>query len=324
MSNKRNIIFSCILIAAMMTAAGSGCQKKTGDAKKAGDGKEIVLAEFDGGKVTAEQINSFLNSLNPMYKIQFQDPQRRDMLINQIIESTILAKAAKDEGFDKDPEIQSMIDLQINGILASRYFEKKIKALGDKVTVSDADLKKYYDEHPAEFDKAKVKARHILVDNESDAKSIYEQVKTNPNLFAQIAKSKSKDPSSANMGGELGWFERGRMVPEFENVAFSTPKGQTAPPVQTRFGWHIINVEDKTETGITPFESAKETIRAKLSETKKKEVLEKAISDLKTKAKLKVNTELFSKVGDQTPAGAMPGMPPAPPATPQSSPQPAQ
>ncbi len=326
MSNKRHIIFSCILIAAMMLAAGAGCQKKAGDAAKKGAGKETVLAEFDGGKVTAEQVNDFLDSLNPMYRMQFQDPQRKDMLINQIIESTILAKAAKTEGIDKDPETQTMIDLQINGILASRYYEKKIKILGDKVTVTDTDLKQHYDAHPEEFDKAKIKARHILVDNESDAKAIYEQVKANLNLFAQIAKSKSKDPSSAGMGGELGWFERGRMVPEFENVAFSTPKGQIAPPVQTRFGWHIINVEDKSETGVTPFEEAKETIRANLTETKKKEAIEKAVSDLKTKAKLKVHTELFSKVGEQQAApGAAPGMPPAPPATPQSAqPQPAQ
>jgi peptidyl-prolyl cis-trans isomerase C len=295
-----------MMLAALLFIVGAGCAKKGATSGKDA-GKETVIAEFDGGKVTAEEINTFIDyiaSFNPMAKMELQDPAKKEMLINQIIESAVLAKAAKAEGIDKEPDVQRIIDLQINGLLASNYFNKKIKPLADKIQVADADMKQYYDAHPEEYDQTKIKVRHIIVPDEKVAQEISAKLKANPASFAALAKENSKDGSAAK-GGDLGWVSRGSMVPEFEKVAFSLAKGQISEPFKTRFGWHIVMVDDKSELNKIPFEQAKESIKAKMMETKKRDAGDKAMADLKKKANLKVNKELFSKVGEQQPA--MPG-----------------
>ncbi len=300
---------SAVLIAALICAAFAA---SAAHAQSAPAQSETVIAEFDGGKITAEEINLFLKTINPSYMSQLQDPQMKEMLINQIVDSAILSSTARAVGIDKDPEVQAMLNLQTSSILASRYFDKEIKPLRDAVQISDTELKQYYDNNPKEFEQNKVKASHILVDTEEEAKEILKQVKAAPDTFAAVAKEKSKDKGSGANGGELGWFERGRMVPEFEAMSFSTPKGQISEPVKTRFGWHIINVEDKVEGVITPFEEAKENIKAKLLENKRKEVVDNLIIALKEKAHLKLNKELYSKVAPAPEAPAAPAAAPAP------------
>ncbi len=274
---------------------------------------ETVIAEFDGGKITAEEINLFLKTINPSYMSQLQDPQMKEMLIGQIVDSAILSATAKAVGLDKDPEVIAMLNLQTNSILASRYFEKEIKPLRDAVQISDNELKQYYDNNQKEFEQNKVKASHILVDTEEEAKEILKKVKAAPAKFAEIAKEKSKDKGSGAKGGDLDWFEKGRMVPEFEKAAFETPKGSIAEPVKTRFGWHIIMVTDKIEGVITPFDEAKENIKAKQLENKRKEVVDNIVIALKEKAHLKLNKDLYSTVAPAPEAPAEPAIP-APPA----------
>jgi peptidyl-prolyl cis-trans isomerase C len=298
---------SAALLSISLFACGAFAQEST------------VIAEFDGGKVTAEEINLFLNTVNPQYLSQLQNPQMKEMLVNQVIESAILANVAKTTGMDKDPEVKAMIELQTNSIFASRYYDKEIKPLRDAVQISDNELQQYYDSHKKDYEQNKVKASHILVEKEEDAKEIYAKVKAAPDTFAAIAKEKSIDKGSGANGGDLGYFEKGRMVPEFEKVAFETPKGQIAEPLKTRFGWHIIKVEDKIEGVTSPFEDVKETIRTTLLDNKKKEVVENLVLALKQKAHLKTYPELFAKVAPAPPAPEAPAVeatPPAPPAPP--------
>lgn len=281
--------------------------------------ESTVIAEYDGGKVTAEEINLFLNTVNPQYISQLQNPEMKEMLINQVIESAILANVAKTTGMDKDPEVLAMIELQTNSIFASRYYDKEIKPLRDAVQISDNELQQYYDSHKKDYEQNKVKGSHILVEKEEDAKEISAKLKAAPDTFAAIAKEKSIDKGSAPNGGDLGWFEKGRMVPEFEKVAFETPKGQISEPLKTRFGWHIIKVEDKLEGVTAPFDEVKETIRTTLLENKKKEVVENLVLALKQKAHLKTYPDLYAKVAPAPAAPEAPAVeaaPPAPPAPP--------
>ena len=284
---------------------------------------ETVVAEFDGGKITAEEINLFLNTINPQYLSQLSNPQMKEMLVSQIVESAVLANLARSIGVDKDPEVAATIEFQTNSILASRYFDKEIKPQREAVQVSDAELKKHYDDHNADYLKNEVKARHILVDTEDEAKALYKQLTAAPDTFAAVAKEKSKDKGSAENGGDLGWFSRGRMVPAFEEAAFKTPKGTISEPIKTQFGWHIIMVDDKHENYTAPFDEVKDEIHDKVLEAKKKEVVDAYLGALKEKAHLKTYPDLFSKVGPppaKPEQGAEEGAttPPAPPAAPAS------
>ncbi|MFC4769996.1 peptidylprolyl isomerase [Effusibacillus consociatus] len=122
-----------------------------------------------------------------------------------------------------------------------------IKLAAKDVQVTEDEIKKYYDEHGKDYgQKEQVKARHILVDTEAEAKAVLDRLKKGED-FAKIAKEKSKDSTSAVKGGDLGFFEQGNMVPEFDKIAFTLKAGAISEPVKTDFGYHIIQVLEKKQ-----------------------------------------------------------------------------
>ena len=121
-------------------------------------------------------------------------------------------------------------------------------------------MKKVYAEATKEMgDEKEVHARHILVEKEDEAKAILADLKKGGD-FAAIAKEKSKDPGSKENGGDLGYFTKDQMVPEFAEVAFKLDKGQLSDPVKTQFGWHVLKVEDKRNRPIPEFDKVKDQI----------------------------------------------------------------
>ena len=150
-----------------------------------------------------------------------------------------------------------------------------------------AAMKKVYEEAVAKAGtEQEVHARHILVPTEEEAKAVLAEIKKGTD-FAELAKQKSKDPGAAAEGGDLGWFGKEQMVPEFSAVAFKLNKGEVSDPVKSQFGWHIIKVEDKRNKPVPEFDKVKEQIEAyvarkaqaeyiaKLRETNKVERLDK-------------------------------------------------
>jgi peptidyl-prolyl cis-trans isomerase C len=134
-----------------------------------------------------------------------------------------------------------------------------------------------------------VRARHILVESEDEAKAILEQLKGGAD-FATVAKEKSKDPGAAE-GGDLGYFTKDQMVPEFADVAFKMYPGQLSNPVKTQFGWHVIKVEDKRTRQPPEFEKVKDQIEAYLAR--------KAQSDFITKLRQSAKVERLDKAAEQ-------------------------
>lgn len=129
--------------------------------------------------------------------------------------------------------------------LSSAYMEKFVEDAGKNVTVADEDIEKYIAENNEKYVdyQIQVRARHILVENEEEAKDLANRIRKGEN-FAELAKQYSKDTGSAVQGGDLGFFPKGIMVKEFEEMAFSLPVGQVSDPVKTQFGYHIIEVLD--------------------------------------------------------------------------------
>ena len=165
-----------------------------------------------------------------------------------------------------------------------RYFVLNDKDAEAKVSVDHADVARYYNEHQAEYRLPdKVRVRHILIktpapgaDGKMDQKAVDEarakaegilkQVKAGGN-FAELAKKNSQDPGSADKGGELGWIEKGQTVPEFEKTAFAQNPGQISDLVQTTFGFHIIQTEEKQTAGLKPLSE----VRAGIEETRRRQ-----------------------------------------------------
>jgi parvulin-like peptidyl-prolyl isomerase len=192
-------------------------------------------------------------------------------------------QALKQQGFT-DKEVRSGIKLQL---IREKVFEK----VTDDVKVSDDDVRAYYDknkrqyETPAQPESRDV--RHILVKSKAKADDLYAQLQKSPGKFPQLAKKFSTDTSSAANGGKLppGTAVKGRLVPEFEKVAFSIKANRISKPVHSQFGWHIIEALGPIKAGTpakpTPYSQVKEAIRQQLLSQEKQKEMDKWLADIK-------------------------------------------
>ena len=219
---------------------------------------DAVVATVNGRAITeadvrlAEaEIGNDLGTLPP--------EKRRRVLVEYLIETMLFAEAGEKERLGSGERFDERRRYWDRRAMRDTYFDHSVKG-----AVSEADAKKFYDTEVATTPaQEEVRARHILVDSEEKAKEIYEKIAHGAD-FTEMAKQYSKDPGSKDDGGDLGYFTRGRMVPQFEEAAFKLEKGEVSLPVQSQFGWHLIKVEDKRQRGAPPFERIKDRIIATL------------------------------------------------------------
>jgi peptidyl-prolyl cis-trans isomerase C len=177
-------------------------------------------------------------------------------------------------------------------VIVEAFLRKKLE---EQANVSDADMKKFYDENKDKFKSGEqVRASHILVKSEAEAQEILAQLKKGGN-FEELAKKHSIDGAAAK-GGDLGWFSQGSMIPEFEKVAFGMKEGETSGIVKTKFGYHIIKLTGKRPAGVRSFEESKELIKAKLAPEKQQELLAKLKEELKKSAKFSVKEDVLNSI----------------------------
>jgi peptidyl-prolyl cis-trans isomerase C len=180
--------------------------------------------------------------------------QKRDYLINYLVDVIVLSQAAEKQNFADRPDVKRRLTFDRSRLL----MESLLQDAGKASLSEDAERKVYEEAVKQVKNEEEVHARHILVPTEDEAKAILAQLKGGAD-FATLAKEKSKDPGSAE-GGDLGYFTKDQMVPEFAEVAFKLGKGQLSDPVKTQFGWHIIKVEDKRIRPTPTFEQVKPQI----------------------------------------------------------------
>jgi peptidyl-prolyl cis-trans isomerase C len=180
--------------------------------------------------------------------------QKRDYLINYLVDVIVLSQAAEKQSLADRPDVKRRLVFDRNRLL----MESLLQDAGKSALSDDAEHKVYEEAVKQVKNEEEVHARHILVPTEDEAKAILAQLKGGAD-FATLAKEKSKDPGAAE-GGDLGYFTKEQMVPEFADVAFKLPKGQLSDPVKTQFGWHIIKVEDKRTRPTPTFDQVKPQI----------------------------------------------------------------
>jgi parvulin-like peptidyl-prolyl isomerase len=191
-----------------------------------------------------------------------------------------LAQEGKRLHLDQDPQVQALVQLQQNTVLARSVVRKYVD---EKSGVTDELMRQHYDAHQATYTtEEQITASHILVKTEAEAREALKELKQGK-AFEEVAKAKSTGPSGPS-GGSLGTFGRGRMVPEFEEAAFALKVGELSEPVLTQFGYHIITVTDRVEAHIKPFEEVKEDIR----ETLVSEYVDGLLKELRSKATVEI------------------------------------
>jgi peptidyl-prolyl cis-trans isomerase C len=215
---------------------------------------------------------------------------RREHLISYLADIIMVNQAAEKKKLADNPEFKRRLAFLRNKLLMGYELQEEAKA-----AINDETLQQTYNDAVKSIGgQEEVRARHILVDSEDEAKTLLDQIKGGAD-FATIAKEKSKDPGAAE-GGDLGYFTKDQMVPEFAEVAFKMYPGQLSNPVKTQFGWHIIKVEDKRTKQPPEFDKVKDQIEAYLARKSQSEF----ISKLRQSAKI----ERFDKPTEQgKPAG---------------------
>jgi peptidyl-prolyl cis-trans isomerase C len=194
--------------------------------------------------------------------------QKRDYLINYLVDVVVLSQAAEKQKLDDRPNVKHRLVFDRNRLLMEMLLQD-----AGKSALSDAAEHQVYDDAVKQVkSEQEVHARHILVPTEDEAKAILAQLKGGAD-FAVLAKEKSKDPGAAE-GGDLGYFTKDQMVPEFAEVAFRLDKGQLSDPVKTQFGWHIIKVEDKRIKPTPTFEQVKPQIENYVAHRAQAELVE--------------------------------------------------
>ena len=249
-----------------------------------------VLATVNGKQITSEDAERFIRAANPKQSFAAVSDSDKKIIIDRLVERVLFAEAAKKAGIEKDPNYQKALAIAKDELAINQWMQNKYNA----AVVSDSEAKEFYEKNKMRFQKpAQVRARHILVKEEDEAKRIIETLKplTGDALkkkFVELAKSKSTGPSGTK-GGDLGYFGQKQMVPEFDKAVFALKKGEiTLAPVKTQFGYHIIYLEDKKAAETVPYETVKPQIVQNLKQVQFKEMLKKSAEELKSKAKIEL------------------------------------
>lgn len=247
-----------------------------------------VVGKVNGTEIRQSDLTAAEEDIGSNLPPTIQGDAKRDYLITYVSDMLILAKAAEGRKLGDSADFKRKVAIARNKLLMEALLTAEAKT-----AVTDAAMKKVYEEATKAIgDEKEVRARHVLVEKEDEAKAILADLKKGGD-FAAIAKEKSKDPGSKENGGDLGYFSKDQMVPEFAEAAFKLDKDQLSDPVKTQFGWHVIKVEDKRSRPVPEFEKVKDQVE--------QYVVRKAQADLVTKLRSEAKIEKTPAKADAKP-----------------------
>lgn len=215
-----------------------------------------VLAIAAGHEITEKDLNAIISRYPQEQRGALQNEAQKKQLVEQLISFELMNEFGKEINLDQTQEYKEAIESISKEVITSMAINK---ILAD-VTVTDEEVKKYYENNKEAFSKpATVSARHILVATEEEANKAKEEIVSDKISFADAAMKYSTCPSN-QQGGNLGEFSKGMMVPEFEEAAFNAEIGKITEPVKTQFGYHLIVVDAKNEASIQSFDEVKDNV----------------------------------------------------------------
>ena len=270
--------------AAVVMLAVPGCSKNSSSEVSAAPSGTVV-ARVNGVDIREGDLALAEEDLGA--EIANAPPEaKREHLISYLADVIMVTQAAEKKNIADNPDFKRRLAFLRNKLLMGFELQEEAKA-----AVSDEAMHQTYEEAVQSMrGQEEVHARHILVESEDEAKALLDQLKAGGD-FVALAKEKSKDPGGSD-GGDLGYFTKDQMVPEFAEVAFKMYPGQLSNPVKTQFGWHIIKVEDKRSKQAPEFDRVKDQIETFLTRKAQTEL----ISKLRKSAKI----ERLDKAGEQS------------------------
>src|SRR6201996_5588708 len=212
--------------------------------------EDKVLAKVNGSEIRQSDVAMAEEELGP--SLAQMDPATKDEnVLSFLIDMKVVSKAAEDEKIADNDDFKKRLAFARNRLL----MDSLLAAKGKAATTDEAEKKVYEEASKQISGEQEVHARHILVETEDEAKAVKAELDKGAD-FAELAKKKSKDPGASD-GGDLGFFTKEQMVPEFSEVAFKLEPGKISDPVKSQFGWHIIKVEEKRNRKPPEFDQVK-------------------------------------------------------------------
>jgi peptidyl-prolyl cis-trans isomerase C len=244
--------------------------------KGGGAPKEPPLAKVNGVAVPASRMELLMQEQRS--RGAPDNAQTRQMLREELVNREVVAQEAQRAGFAKKPEVQTQLDLARQQIMVGAYLRDWVQ----KHPVSDDEVQKEYDRAKSQTGDKEYRARHILVDTEDEAKTLIGQLKKGSS-FAELAQKNSKDPGSKERGGDLDWNVPAAFDKTFSDAMIGLDKGKfTEAPVHTRFGYHIIQLDDVRQTKFPALAEVKPRIQQQITQQK----IEELVRGLRAKAKV--------------------------------------
>jgi peptidyl-prolyl cis-trans isomerase C len=271
--NRKIWLFA--LVAVALAAVTAGCGGQQSDLVAVVGDHTISRTEFETGFASRPQ--TFTS-----YDAEIEG--RRNFLADMIDQKLMVIGAYK-QGLDESSEIQRLIEQQQGKFLLDQLYKQKI---ANQVEVSEADVQKWYENMGEE-----IHARHILLANLEDAQAVRTELDGGAD-FTTMAKERSQDPSAAQNAGDLSWFRWGTMVPAFQEAAFNLSENEISEPVQTDFGFHVIQLLGRRQVDRQPFDQAKPSIEQTIRQQKTQTRLREFLVTVKDKAELRLDMDMLT------------------------------
>lgn len=257
--------------------------------------KDEVILKAGSSKLTKKELQEDLKNLPPQTKLFLASPDGISRLKDELIKREVLYEEAKKKDLAKSEEFKRRLEEFKKLTLINMLLEQELKNLQP---VTEKDAKDYYEKNKDQFIKpSEVRLSQIVVKNEEEAKKVYEKIDKGED-FGKIAKELSRDERTKANGGDIGFFKKGQLDPQVENLAFNLKKGQVSMPLNRKDGLYIFKITDVKGTPIE-FEQIKQQLTEQLKAKKQQEWFNSYIEELKKKYKVEVNEKALQDILSQ-------------------------
>ena len=273
---KLRFLAAVLLAAPMLVAAQEAAKEPAKPAAKAKPPAKESVATVNGVAVPRSRMD-FMMQQQQQRGAQDND-QTRAMVRDELVNREVVAQEAQKTGMVKNPEVQMQLDMARQEILVGAFLRDWVR----KHPVSDADIEKEYERARAQAGEKEYRARHILVETEDQANSLIAELKKGAK-FDELAMKNSKDPGSKERGGDLDWSAPAAFDKQFSDAMVKLEKGKyTETPVRTRYGFHVIQLDDVRQMRFPPLAEVKPRIQQQLVQSR----VEDLVRGLRAKAKV--------------------------------------
>lgn len=274
--------YTILLMAVTAVTFMSACTKEKPEG--------TTLAKVNREAITDTQVETRLSNLPQNIKPSFANENGKKILLDQMVNEELLHQQAKRSGYEKNESFKNQVT-----VFEKQFEDAKKQALinlivrdniDSKITITPEEVAAYYNNNPKQFEAFEQRrAKHILVETQEEANTLLNRIKLKKATFDAVAKKYSKDPTAEN-GGDLGWFKKGDLVPEFEKAVFALNKNQLSQVVKTEFGYHIIKLTDTKTVAKRELKDVQQQIQQAIYNQKRNTALNEYLKTLKQNHKV--------------------------------------